>query len=178
MKTRIRPFARRLMFTLALTGLILLLAAWITSLRYHAELVAARGLPFYSRAQLARGQLVIDILTPEPDGSRSGWANTGLHVQPATSPWPQWSFRRQKFPTELIITIPLWPAILVFAFTTRWSWRTIRREPTPGRCPRCRYDLSGLPPASPCPECGPLLHRSLRVLLQLCGRSAWREKTG
>jgi hypothetical protein len=33
----------------------------------------------------------------------------------------------------------------------------------PGPCPRCFYDLSGLPAGSPCPECGVLPDRSLSV---------------
>jgi hypothetical protein len=37
-------------------------------------------------------------------------------------------------------------------------------RPRPGRssCPSCNYDLSGLPPGSPCPECAaapPTTHR-------------------
>mgnify|MGYP000989602022 CR=1 FL=1 len=30
-----------------------------------------------------------------------------------------------------------------------------RRRSLRGLCPTCRYDLRGLPPGTPCPECGP-----------------------
>jgi hypothetical protein len=48
---------------------------------------------------------------------------------------------------------PLWPIFIITA--TVAGVATIRRRRTVrfGRCPSCNYDLSGLPPGSPCPEC-------------------------
>ncbi len=58
---------------------------------------------------------------------------------------------------------PIWPGLLFnilfyatlwFAcFTTLASWRR-RRMRRRGICHNCRYDLQGLPPGTPCPECG------------------------
>jgi hypothetical protein len=42
-----------------------------------------------------------------------------------------------------------WSGLLTLPVLTR---RALRRRR--GLCPRCAYDLKGLPPGSPCPECG------------------------
>jgi hypothetical protein len=47
---------------------------------------------------------------------------------------------------------PLWPIALVGAAIASWGERVRRCAPR-GACPSCTYDLSGLPPGSPCPEC-------------------------
>ncbi len=47
--------------------------------------------------------------------------------------------------------LPFWaPILLVSAL----AYALHRRGPGPGLCRRCSYNLSGLPPGSPCPECG------------------------
>ena len=52
----------------------------------------------------------------------------------------------------VVICIPLWTAPLA-ALGVALSELRARRRALPGQCPRCHYDLSGLPPGSPCPEC-------------------------
>jgi hypothetical protein len=53
--------------------------------------------------------------------------------------------------------IPLWiPTVACVALAVLLAvpdWRN-RFRPGPGQCPKCRYNLAGLPPNSPCPECG------------------------
>jgi hypothetical protein len=49
---------------------------------------------------------------------------------------------------------PIWPAsipgmvVVLVAVFLSWEART------PGQCPRCGYDLDGLPRGAACPECG------------------------
>ena len=46
-----------------------------------------------------------------------------------------------------------WPGVLLLAVSL-FAWLSYARpRGTAGTCPSCRYDLSGLPPGSPCPEC-------------------------
>jgi hypothetical protein len=50
--------------------------------------------------------------------------------------------------------LPLWWPLLLTATLTILAWyRHLNRPPAAGHCARCRYDLSGLQPGSPCPEC-------------------------
>ena len=51
--------------------------------------------------------------------------------------------------------IPMWILLLLTTplCLALW-WPDLRRRIPPGHCPNCRYDLRGLPPNSPCPECG------------------------
>jgi hypothetical protein len=58
---------------------------------------------------------------------------------------------------------PLWPGFAlntIFYAALAWILWQIplalrrHRRRRAGRCTRCNYDLKGLPPGSPCPECG------------------------
>jgi len=57
--------------------------------------------------------------------------------------------------------VPLWlPAV---AATAVFLWAR-RRMPRPGACYFCGYDVAGLHPSSPCPECGHVnLHQSTNM---------------
>lgn len=50
-------------------------------------------------------------------------------------------------------SIAFWPIVVVMVFAnTVWYWRDWRKQPRPGFCPNCGYDLRGTP--GRCPECG------------------------
>ncbi len=54
------------------------------------------------------------------------------------------------FAADTALYAGVWWALLFGPGATRRSRRRRR-----GLCPRCAYDLKGLAPGSPCPECGP-----------------------
>lgn len=48
--------------------------------------------------------------------------------------------------------VPMWLVLAAPAALAALAWRAAR--PLPGRCAKCDYNLAGLPPSAPCPECG------------------------
>jgi hypothetical protein len=66
-----------------------------------------------------------------------------------------WKFRTENLGRGerwLYWRFPLWPLLIIVATVASVAlirYRAIR----PGLCPSCNYDLCGLPPGSPCPEC-------------------------
>lgn len=69
-----------------------------------------------------------------------------------------WSFWKMDWRVDSnvkYLRVPLWMPGLLFATTSSIAWRLDRRDRRRGhRCPFCGYDLAGLAPSSPCPECG------------------------
>jgi hypothetical protein len=50
--------------------------------------------------------------------------------------------------------VPLWPALLMWpAQIVSRRWRDRSGASRVVRCASCNYDLAGLPPGAPCPEC-------------------------
>lgn len=90
--------------------------------------------------------------------TKEGWQ--GLHPDR-----PDW---RLTFSLEAVkagdqrlgssISVPIWLPLGVLVPLAAWVWvtdaRTALRRRRIGCCPRCRYDLRGLPARAACPECG------------------------
>lgn len=138
----------------AATGLLLtlvLLAAWLGSGRHSLSMV---GTPFYARTSISGGALVYEWMPVNPDGSRSGFGNTGwrLTKRPAhaMAGWPQ--LVRTGFVHRF--ALPLWMPLVLCAGLTVVAWRVGRRAADPLACPSCGYNLTGLDAATACPECG------------------------
>lgn len=53
-----------------------------------------------------------------------------------------------------MINLPLWIPLLGFAGLGMLILRTLAREPNPGCCSRCGYNLQGIGSKKRCPECG------------------------
>jgi hypothetical protein len=127
--------------------------AWWTGLVCGTAIAIlwALNMPFYAGAggrtwcwRLEHGRLLIEH-RPVPVNPQRFYiaANReGLRFR------PDWRF---SGPTEWMINVPLWMPLAACCATTAWGWRRPKRGL--GRCP-CGYDLKGLKPDAPCPECG------------------------
>ncbi len=56
--------------------------------------------------------------------------------------------------TDGRLRLPTWFISTAAVATTILLWRLDRPPRTPNTCATCTYDLTGLPPTAPCPECG------------------------
>jgi hypothetical protein len=122
--------------------------------------IATIANPWYSFRDGVRGQADIAVVqgrveydtirSNNPNGSspREFFAHR-LHFVASA---PGWKFLPAYRGNRLgiYVAIPLWPFALGLAAL---SFVTHRRSPR-NACRHCRYDLRGLPPTTPCPECG------------------------
>lgn len=114
---------------------------------------------------------------PQPDGSLI-WHQLALHqgsthnsssfplAPPAPLPlsrveWVGFSARAPATSantiasTSIMSGTPIFVLVPAVCATASWvNWLNRRRAERVGRCQTCNYDLRGLPPAAPCPECG------------------------
>jgi hypothetical protein len=73
-----------------------------------------------------------------------------------TAPAIAWTFTQSSDPVrkERSLAIPLWAPLLLAALPVVLLRQTARARRRAGVCTACAYDRRGLPPTSPCPECG------------------------
>ena len=110
----------------------------------------------------ARANLPPETLPPEMLSRR--WKLRVDRSRPSSAPndFPSpFAYRTRYMPTMFGWTfegfVPLWPVFVVSLLCSGLTWIPRRRAPNPRRS--CKYDLSGLPPGSPCPECAALTKR-------------------
>jgi hypothetical protein len=96
---------------------------------------------------------------PHAQGWRLAYENRGRNRE-----WT-WGFRAKaqtmRPPTPLVIyslSVPLWSTLALGAAMGLYGWRR-RHLTTHDQCP-CGYDLAGLTPGSPCPECAAIHSRA------------------
>jgi hypothetical protein len=80
----------------------------------------------------------------------------GLRSIPAAGPRMWWFFFAWE-PNRKTLAVPLWFPIAITLGLSALAWRidlAARRRARIGCCPKCSYNRTGLPAASPCPECG------------------------
>src|SRR5690606_16427710 len=58
-----------------------------------------------------------------------------------------------RYPPRLTVLLPLWIPSLLMAVVSAILFR-VSRDVSEEHCSCCRYDLRGLRPGTPCPECG------------------------
>jgi hypothetical protein len=104
-----------------------------------------------------RGECGMQTRHPEESGLR-WWYRRGMTISTTgtvtTSSVPPSITTASAASIRRILTLPLWPLVLLSALIAARSWRRHLRFRAPGECRMCGYDRRGLPPHSPCPECG------------------------
>lgn len=87
-------------------------------------------------------------------GYQYGWTNR----LPGVDRWMWWPngslIDRTTYDKYILVQTPLWLPVLSMLTLSMWIWHRDRLAVHEGHCRRCHYDLTGLPPASRCPECG------------------------
>ena len=134
-------------------AVLLLLVIWVGSgwgyvFASHSSAPSPGGAFF----AIEHGQLVCSASHERVFHSASPWIfNIGKH--PFGQKGYEWSFALSRNGWF----IPLWCPFLLLLVPTTIVWRLdllASRRARAGRCPTCNYDRAGLPPGSPCPECG------------------------
>ena len=145
---RVRTRARRVVKWAGPVLTILLVVAWLGS---QTRRVAWSPTGRYW-ISLAGGHVRfarLEPAAPANSGSRR-WESGPI------SPEFSWWFQRGSIASySSWSAVPVWVFIVPTAGATAAAWwLDARARRRPGLCPRCGYDLAGLSPGTPCPECG------------------------
>jgi hypothetical protein len=133
---------------------VVLLAYLLTPGGYFVSYGSSAGRLY--QAGVHQGAVVVDYLSGVQGKGETGW-HSESRIGTNGWRWALWPALRAGAWFNLYIwhlKLPLWiPAATTLPFV--WlCWRRHREAlKGPRRCAVCRYDLSGLPPGSPCPEC-------------------------
>jgi hypothetical protein len=144
-------------------------AAGITSERWSVDLTGGRvivcRLPelFTFPDDYSRKFAVVRMVVENIDKSQAPWR---LPINPRYFAYARSSQRDDVWypptwvqylaPGFLRVGVPLWLPLALTIPPTTLAWRAhvFRRRRDGTHCPTCRYDVRGLSPAAPCPECG------------------------
>lgn len=163
---------RRIAKWAGLIACLLIGAAWIVGDRWTISRFE-RAMGWDGRATLdAGGVRLFCFHRPGDAGRRYGRGEWLIHRRGAGGSfngtagrlrWPGWpsaSSTTSGTTRMFSLNVPLWLPIAPLAVPAILLWWSGRGRVRPGGCRGCRYDLSGLPPGAPCPECGRLEGRS------------------
>ena len=93
-------------------------------------------------------------------GTATGWAWQKRWGRAMGDPFAGWTWlpgvaESPMNPFTRALVIPLWMPLVLCAGPAAWLvWRDRKAARLANLCPKCSYPLGGLPPGSPCPECG------------------------
>ena len=155
---------RLLLHRCGLAILILIALTWFISRWRGLYWCGTNGANTY-RVEFASGRvrLAHDYYAPRafsPPWRLTAWTSGWVFVptsRDATRLW-LWNFHYQDTPGLHQLYIPLWslmamPAVPLTIAAIRRR-RTLKHAHNTNPCPHCSYNLTGLAPNSPCPECG------------------------
>lgn len=154
-RDRARPLERAGLLRRAFERVtVLLLAVWLVSAWWSAAWYPAFSGGWRGVFGFAHGRIGLGVTgrparsTIEYLGFELGW-------------WFDWVVDTTYVQTERILVVPIWTVVLFTGgAAVLLRVKQMRRAPRLGACPRCGYDLAGLPlPESEansptCPECG------------------------
>ena len=146
-------------------GIVILIASsWLISRWRGYYWCGTDGTNTY-RVELASGRLRLAhdyyaaarfSFPPRSTPWTSGWVFVPTSPD-ATRLWV-WNFHYENNPGFRQIYIPLWSMFAIPAFPLAAAELlrrcALKRAHNPKPCPHCDYNLTGLAPNSPCPECG------------------------
>lgn len=144
MKPRPRRITRALGY--ACIGLaVVTTAAWLASGWYGA----AYGWGGRRALSIGAGWIEYDGPgTADAFGQADGWQCWSRTIG---SQW-RFDFLHVSNAAQTVVGVPLYPIPLLLGALGFTILHRTRPRP-PYLCPKCKYDLRGLPPAAPCPEC-------------------------
>lgn len=140
-RRRIRRFAKYVGLVLCAVILVLWLKSRWQS--WGVWYVSSRGHRSTALLEKGRIEVLVDVRASSRDPE--GW--TWYQLESDAPEWV-WSFHWEGS----FVVCPLWIPFFLVAIPTIALWYVDRR-PRSGRCPECRYDLTGNT-TNVCPECG------------------------
>jgi hypothetical protein len=147
----------------AVVGVVLVSARW------EFELGVVTGSRHTWSTALRRGQ--IELWRDNAQFDDDSWdhgsiaeRDPGVHMRVGRSYYSQVSAAWRPYHAKTLagggvvhgIVVPLWPLVLLSLVLAGYAHGVVvgERRATIGRCRGCGYDIRGVRPETPCPECG------------------------
>jgi len=133
-----------------IAGLWLLTVPTIGRFRIEVHWIGNRSIVSLSEGCLTFSR---NVLAPSQPGRWYAACVTGRPFNRPPMVYGLWRPFVRTDPAAQMVMLPMWLALLGCAVPTGLLWFPGRRPAAVGRCPKCRYDLTGNV-SGRCPECG------------------------